>query len=370
MLLDMSEHATEETKKAYVAGTVRDIKKFIIERNREQSEEFCNASARLARQQYRSVHPTEIAVLKCMDGRLNLSLMTETPVGILHPYRNIGGQFDFGWPFLAQLLKEWIYISTQKGRDCLVMVTYHYSKGDDHRNCAGYGYDTEAARAGAMELVKQAGRVFGRPFRVVHPILVGMETDDEALVFHSEKGETFSLADNLDMSPEELNYRLMDLYPEMRERIRMDLLELVKGNQRHVKKVRAANRMPIDLNHREQIIAVGRGFDWLHLPNMALIIGPYGLDWPETVAKAGGIVLSNLKEGRLDPEAGRMMLIAKLAREERGSYGWNLAEEEARFVTRTAYTALKKAVPELLDTNFTVLSGVVDAQTRLLHLCE
>ncbi|MDB5265941.1 MAG: hypothetical protein JWM39_654 [Parcubacteria group bacterium] len=368
MLDTMSDRTIETNKEPYVAGSVRDLSKFILDRNRTQSDEFCNASARLARQQYRSVHPTEIAALKCMDGRLNLSLMTETPVGILHPYRNIGGTFDMGWPFLAQLLKEWVYVSTTKGRDCLMLMTYHYSKGDSHRGCAGHNYDTDAARAGAAELVVQAARVFGRPYRAVHPIMVGIETDDEALVFHSEEGEAFSLADNLDMTPGMLAQHFAHLYPEMRERILIDLLELVKGNQRHIKKVRAANRMPIDLNHREQIIAVGRGFDWLHLPNMALIVGPYGLEWPKAVGTAGKIILSNLKEGRLDPEAGRMLLIAKLAREERGSYGWNMAEEEARFVTREAHRALLSTVPELLDNNFTIHTGVVDASTRLLHL--
>ena len=29
------------------------------------------------------------------------------------------------------------------------------------------------------------------------------------------------------------------------------------------------------LTFQEQVLAVGRGFDWLHLPNKALIVGPY-----------------------------------------------------------------------------------------------
>lgn len=367
MTLDRTQ---ENDQKPHVAGSVRDIKKFILDRNREQSELFCNANARLARKQYRSLHPTEMIALKCMDGRLNLSVWTETPVGILQPYRNIGGKFDLGWPWLAELLKQQVNDAILKGRDALMMMTYHYSKGDHHRGCAGFGYDTASAKKGATELVAQAGRIYGRPYQVVHSILVGMETDDESLVFHSETGETFVVADNLDMSTHGLEQRFMELYPEMRDRIRADLLELVKGNQRHIKMIRAAHRSPIDLNHREQVIGAGRGFDWLHLPNMALIVGPYGLDWPSAVATAGKIVLGNLKEGRIDPDAGRMLLIAKLSRDEYGSHGWNAAKEEAHFVTTTAYEALKGTVPELLDENFTVLSGVVDAQTRLLHLID
>ncbi|MDB5236940.1 MAG: hypothetical protein JWL88_42 [Parcubacteria group bacterium] len=367
MTLDRT-HEIEQ--KPHIAGSVRDIKKFILDRNREQSDLFCNANARLARKQYRKLHPTKIIAKKCMDGRLNLSVWTETPVGIVNPFRNIGGKFDFGWPWLAELMKQEVNDATLNGSDVLIMMTYHYSKGDHHRGCAGFNYDTESARAGATALVAQAGRIYGRPYQVVHPILVGMETDDEALVFHSEAGETFAVADNLELSAHQLEQRFMELYPEMRERIRIDLLELVKGNQSHIKKIRAAKRMPIDLNHREQVIGVGRGFDWLHLPNMALIIGPYSLDWPSAVATAGKILLGNLKEGRIDPDAGRMLLIAKLSRDEFGSHGWNAAKEEAHFVTDTAYDSLKSTVPELLDENFCVLTGVVDAQTRLLHLCD
>jgi len=35
------------------------------------------------------------------------------------------------------------------------------------------------------------------------------------------------------------------------------------------------------------VIAVGRGFDWLHLPNKALIIGPFDHSWTTTVGRAG-----------------------------------------------------------------------------------
>ena len=43
-----------------------------------------------------------------MDGRLNLALMTETPPGIVQPFRNIGGKFDLGWPYFGILMREWV----------------------------------------------------------------------------------------------------------------------------------------------------------------------------------------------------------------------------------------------------------------------
>ena len=38
----------------------------------------------------------------------------------------------------------------------------------------------------------------------------------------------------------------------------------------------------VQLEHNEVVIAVGRGFDWLHLPNKALIIGPFDHSWTTT----------------------------------------------------------------------------------------
>ncbi len=352
-----------------IPGSIRDIHQFILARNQEQSEAFCNASAKLSRQQYRVLHTTEVVALKCMDGRLNLSVMTKTPVGILNPYRNIGGRFDMGWPFLAELLKEWVWYARDAGKNCILVATYHFSKEEKHRGCKGFGYDTAAARASSAALVQQMGEVWTRPYSMVHPILVGIETDEDALVFHSEEGKSFSVADHVDMDEAELGQVLADLYPEMRRSMRDDLLQLLIGNQCHIKEIRAEKRMPIDMDHREQIIAVGRGFDWLHLPNKALIIGPYSPAWPEAVKTAGGIVLDNFSRTQLDADAGVLLMACALTVHEKGSFEWNLAVQKARSITKLSLEALTQAVPELVGReNFSVLTGVVDANTRLLHL--
>jgi hypothetical protein len=343
-----------------------DITKFIIDRNQEQSNSFCDAGARGSRQLYRNRHSTEIAALKCMDGRLNLSVMTETPVGILHPYRNLGGEFDLGWPYLKDLIKDWVNYSISRGRNCLVLATYHFSKGDPHRGCKGFNYNTDAAITSGFELVGQFKRVFGMTF--VYPILVGIETDEDSLIFHNTEGQEFSVADNVTMEPLELAQAFSTLYPSMDSTVRMDLLELVKGNQRHVVKIRAMNRQPLELDHREQIIAVGRGFDWLHLPNKALIIGPYSTLWNEAVVTAGRIVLDNFKNGRLAPDEGVLLLVSSLARDVKGSYGWNLEIEKARFITRLAQKILAEKLPELTnDHQICTITGVVDGHTRLMH---
>ena len=70
---------------------------------------------------------------------------------------------------------------------------------------------------------------------------------------------------------------------------------------------------------QEQILAVGRGFDWLHIPNKALIVGPYrfasrfrhtgflssfrltapSYNLGDPIATAGSLLLSNLRDGRI-----------------------------------------------------------------------
>src|SRR3989338_5421571 len=98
----------------------RDLITFILDRNKAQSKEFCAPGSQLARRLYRAQHPSEILALKCMDGRLNLSVMTNTPPGIIKPYRNIGGRFDLGWPFFGRLMLESIEYSVSKGRPTIV----------------------------------------------------------------------------------------------------------------------------------------------------------------------------------------------------------------------------------------------------------
>jgi carbonic anhydrase len=46
--------------------------------------------------------PSTIAVLKCMDGRINLPIATHTPTGINQLFRNLGSVFDVGWPYIVR----------------------------------------------------------------------------------------------------------------------------------------------------------------------------------------------------------------------------------------------------------------------------
>ena len=58
---------------------------WLFEHARDYSARFCSPENWLARERYRALHPTAIAVLKCMDGRINIPVAANTPLGIIQP---------------------------------------------------------------------------------------------------------------------------------------------------------------------------------------------------------------------------------------------------------------------------------------------
>jgi hypothetical protein len=340
---------------------------FILDRNKKQSAEFCAPGSQLARRLYRAQHPSEIIALKCMDGRLNLSLVTNTPPGIIKPYRNIGGRFDLGWPFFGRLVLEDVEYGVSKGRPTIVLSTYHFSKGDAHRGCAGYQYDTEAARAGATKLAEQFARAFGQGRTAVFPLVVGMETDECGLVFHGAGKRVFDVALNAEASIEDVRTELARLYPDLPEQIVADLVPLIAGNQAYVRELRTQRRPVVDMEHKENIIAVGRGLDWLHLPNGAFIIGPYDPAWESAVEVAATIVLNNMKEKRVREQDGALLLVTAPFRSVGADQG--VAAEKALFLARESERVLRERVPAIVK-KLNVLVGTVDYNTRLFTVLK
>lgn len=335
---------------------------FLLEHNRTQTAQYCSPGATLARDRYLSQHPTEILALKCMDGRVHLPAMTGIPPGIITSIRNIGGRFDLGWPYLGKILKNWVRYAVHKGESGVMLVTYHFSKGDLHRGCKGFAYETDKARTYTASLKKQIERVFGKTHGVIFPIQVGIETDEDALILHGEDGSVLNMAEETPATTKSLASRLTALYPDMPERVIQDILPLLEGNLEHIHQVRKSNRQIIDAEHREQIIGVGRGFDWLHLPNKALIIGPYSYDLRTPIATAAHIVLDNMKHGRIPQDDGVVLLISAPYRGEAG-IDRPMAEEKARSIARLAIETIEQEVPELAKYMSTLI-GVVNYNTR------
>ncbi len=333
---------------------------FLLERNKEQSIKFIKPENKLLREYYREKHPTEVCAYKCMDGRLDLPAITGVPQGIIQPYRQMGGIFDLGDPYLGSLIEGWVKYAVLKKRKCLVLSTYHFSKGDHKRGCAGHDKNTKEALRWAKQLVNQHRVVFGElsESSIVYPIVVGIETDSDGLVLHGDLGKTFSVFDNLDLDAKEIKACIASLYPQMPTDIRDDLIVLVLGNYEQVRHYKKIGKDSVDLVHRESVICIGRGFSWLHEHNKALIIGPYNnpiFSIEKAIETAGNIVLKNIKEGRVSEKDGVTVMCSSLFLEE----GMNRMREttKAHSLYKIAKKVLSEKVPELGNYNLEFLVG-------------
>jgi hypothetical protein len=323
----------------------------------------------LARERFLAEHPSAVAVLKCMDGRINIPIATNTPVGILTPFRNLGGIFDLGWPHLGEVLAHYVERQVSAGRRVLFIITYHFSKGDKARGCAGFNHDTEAAIAHAYQIRRQVEHVFGASHETVYPLVCGFETDEDALIVHGSNGETLTLATLSSGDRSTMELQLAAMLPDMPMRMRADLAQLLRGNLEHIETVRGQmrrNERLLDIEHREWMICLGRGFDFLHTPNVALIIGPYSPNLSEPIRRAAGIIEANMKAGRI-PDDG-FLLLASVPYDEIG-VDRARAELKSRFLSNFAADVIRREFPEL-GGKMTMRTAVLDWRSRALETID
>jgi hypothetical protein len=345
--------------------TIEDRLAWLMEVKRQHTAEFCSPEAHLARLCHLAEHPTYIIALKCMDGRIHLPSATNTPRGVIHPIRNLGGMFDIGWPYLGEVLHEAVQRAVHAGRRVLILINYHFSKSDKYRGCAGHNYDTEAAIAYSYDLKRQVEEVFGHAHQTVYPMVFGFETDDNALIFHGENGDRLDVAQLADGDRDILIPRIEALYPDMPEAMVNDLLPLIEGNIQQIAERRTTERN-LNIEHGEWIICVGRGFDFFQIPNIALIIGPYNPDLSVPITKAAGIIHSNMQAGRI-PDDGFLLLGSAPYYE----VGVDRARAvmRARFLTHFASDVIRREIPSLAS-KMVKKTMVLNWNTRALEEIE
>jgi hypothetical protein len=326
-------------------------------------QEFQSPESWLARKRYLAQHPTAIAAFKCMDGRINIPVATNTPRGIIEPFRNLGGRFDLGWPHLGEVVAEHVQKVVGQGRRSLALITYHFSKGDLHRGCAGFNYDTDAARTHTFEIKRQMEAVFGTDHGTVYPVVCGFETDEDALILHGGGGQVLDLSAVFSADQDTLPALLTRHFPDMPDQMRQDFLPLVRGNISHIARTRQTDR-ELNVEHREWMICIGRGFDWLHMPNQALIIGPYSPDLADPIRKAAGLIEGNMLEGRI-PEDG-FLLLAEAPFSEVG-IDRARAELKSRFLSEFAATVIQADFPKLAG-KMHVRAAVLDWHSRKMEI--
>jgi hypothetical protein len=194
--------------------------------------------------------------------------------------------------------------------------------------------------------------IFGLAHETVYPLICGFETDEDALLLHSSDGQILDLSKDipLDKLVAELTLRFYDMSQEMRG----DLLPLLGGNLSHIKGLRTERRSLV-VEHREWMICLGRGFDFLHTPNLALIIGPYSPDLADPIRKAASIIESNMAEGRI-PDDG-FLLLASVPYDEIGV-------DRARAVLKSHFLSMFAA--EVIEREFPALAGKMIRRTAVL----
>ncbi len=336
---------------------------WILQHASQHAMNYSSPDNWLARTRYMAEHPTSIAVLKCMDGRINIPIATNTPRGIIQPFRNLGGMFDLGWPHLGEVLSHHVQSIVLEGRRCMILITYHYSKGDPQRGCAGFNFDTEAAKAHTYQIKSQVEQVFGKDHGTVYPVVCGFETDEDALILHGSNGEVLDMSSLTPGDRETLMPQLERLFPDMSRQMRHDLLPLISGNLDHIDEARKVERQ-LDNVHREWMICVGRGFDFVHMPNLALIIGPYSPNLADPIHKAAGIIESNMSAGRI-PDDG-FLLLASVPYQELG-VDRARAELKSQFLCDFAEQQILDIYPDLAQKMFKK-SAVLNWQSRELQI--
>lgn len=344
---------------------------YLLEIATRHARDFNDPDTRRRRQEYRDKHPTEVGVLKCMDGRLHVPVMTQTPMGIIQPFRNIGGRFDLGWHSFQLTMDEFIeYAVVVRGTGVVIFATYHYSRGSIHRGCRGFQYSRNRAEEYARALKACFERVYGDEITV---ILCGIETDYESLILHGDSDRVVDLAEVATTDPTAIYEMLSDLYPGIPNKVLRDLIPLVVGNIRHSAEVRASNRSIADTEHNEWVLGVGRGFDWLHAINTALLVGPYDPDLAGAIETAAGLLLDNFVEGKVN---GNLVLMSSAPyrehrHEHRKGQARRLAIEKSRFLNRFAFDVirgsdkLKALVPHIQS-----LTACVNVDTREVEVLE
>lgn len=337
---------------------------WLLSLNKQHSDEFIRT--RLARQLYRERFKTEVIAFKCSDGRVFVSLATGMPLGIVRSYRNIGGHFDLGWPLLGKQLKDRIDHGISNGRKSLILITYHYSKGDKNLGCAGFECDPEAAFAFSLKFHKQVNRFFGQNNQVVFPIVIGFETDTQSLIFHpqnpSGKGAVMC-SDSLPEGKEKMLEIIHGLYPDMDKEVKKDLKRLMEGNIAHLKGLKAKGKRSFDTHHKEWVVGVGEGFAWLNEQNTALIVGPYDPDLSKPIIKAIDIIKENMATGKIIDDG---FLILSSAQFKEEDVDKNRAREEANFLRSYTKKIIENNYPCLID-KAKYIAVIVDERTRLLE---
>ena len=301
-----------------------------------------------------------------MDGRSSLEEVVKIQKGILIPFRNVGCRFDLSWPYFQEMVLKLVGYAINCSRNVVVIITYHYSEGEPSRGCKGFGFDTEAAIAEVMALREQYLTLFGG---WVLPVIWGIETDSDALILHGAENERVRVDPSMLLCPDDdIFVMLSRLYPSASKTVIKDLIPLIKGNIAYQNEISAKGKDLSELNHAEEVIAIGWRFDSLTQKNKVLTVGPFdsqGID--KAIVTAVDLLRENIAKKRI--EGDELLLMTSMPfRDETGPEKTGAAFTANHFAKR-GLKVIQKYAPELISV-FKILVLTTNMTTRYAEVIE
>lgn len=259
------------------------------------------------RDAYRNEHSTSTSVSSCMDSRCEFSNLTNTPDGLVQQWRNIGGKFEFGWSYFGSKFNRWVKYGQAHQKDSLFIATYHFSEGSKERGCRGFKNNKERALRSAEHLRRESKRL--AKTKSFSAFTWGIETDTDALILHGEGDQVVNLARDISThaSDSEVYDLLNNLYPSAPERVKYDVAPFIRRNLQHIAEIKSSLRPIENADHKEWMLVVGHGFHF-HLPNTALIVGPWDPDMSGAITTAAKLLRDNVEAGRINLKNGLLLV--------------------------------------------------------------
>lgn len=284
---------------------------WLIKENVRQSYFFVTNRER--RRGIRRTRPVQKGVFECSDERLDLAVFTETPPGIFQAWSNIGCKFNpEKWPLLRQSVDGLVEYAERNNEEVLLFVADHFSRSDNQRfGCRGHNCNLREVRASSKALVSQLERIYGaRRVCVVH---ISIETDEGAILFHSDNGSILDMGKLLSPSTDGIRHWIEVLYyghRRMSDQILLELQATAIANAKYLNKVSTSSRSA-DVDHRGWVLNVGQGSrDWLTKHNTALVVGPFDPKFENKVEVAGRILAGTTRRPDFDKNRGIVLLVS------------------------------------------------------------
>lgn len=164
-----------------------------------------------------------------------------------------------------------------------------------------------------------------------------------------------------------LHEKIKELFPNnfLPYQVQRDFAHLLYGNALHVfDKLKNNGHKPVIVDHAEQVVCLGSGFDWLHKPNFALIVNPLALEPREPFITQLKILRSNLKLKRIPKRDGLLVMVSVSFKELRDKRHSIL---KAISLVDFAQKIIEEEFKDLVESGMQMIVGIMDENTRLFE---